>query len=515
MPVADVLTAVTDHIKRAPGYDLYRDYENGDHKYPYASEAYRKKFGWIVKQARLNACYTVRSNFTDLVQIQAWSGAGAKQADGLAQTIDLDMVIDLTINEAWRCGDGYVLVWPGTDGKPRPWYHRADQAGFLVEPGDPSTLRVGWKVWDDTDGYGRVNLYYRDRVERWVTIAKIRQQPADLATWDQAETLESWAPYAADGEPEVQPHDFGRVPWIHIPFDAQTQGGHGRSILRDVIAPQDGLNHTVHALLSNTEWYGKVVAGLLNHQPDVTLDPNTGKVATEKVELDETRNSIFGIKGPGPLTQLNPPNSENLLAVKRGWHVDIANAVGVPVSDVVPELGNIPSGAALRVLASRRTNTVRSFTRSVRGRIGDLMGLLGVPDAWPEFVDPAPVDDTERIENATAKRALGYPLEELLPGLGEDPDDIVRILEAVAGEEAAVGRAARTAYEQGRTGTAPASGSGASDVKARADAMGVLIRAGVDPEDAAAKVGLDVDFTGAVPTSLRLPEADAGRLEAT
>lgn len=45
--------------------------------------------------------------------------------------------------------------------------------------------------------------------------------------------------------------------------------------------------------------------------------------------------------------------------------------------------------------------------------------------------------------------------------------------------------------------------------------MGVLIRSGVAPESAAAQVGLDnIEFTGAVPVSLRLPEADATKLEA-
>jgi A118 family predicted phage portal protein len=53
-----------------------------------------------------------------------------------------------------------------------------------------------------------------------------------------------------------------------------------------------------------------------------------------------------------------------------------------------------------------------------------------------------------------------------------------------------------------------------AELKAAADAMGVLIRAGVKPEDAAEQVGLTgVEFTGAVPTSLRLPEADAAGLE--
>lgn len=52
------------------------------------------------------------------------------------------------------------------------------------------------------------------------------------------------------------------------------------------------------------------------------------------------------------------------------------------------------------------------------------------------------------------------------------------------------------------------------EIKAKADAMGVLIRAGVEPADAATRVGLDgVAFTGAVPTSLRLPTADASSLE--
>lgn len=54
----------------------------------------------------------------------------------------------------------------------------------------------------------------------------------------------------------------------------------------------------------------------------------------------------------------------------------------------------------------------------------------------------------------------------------------------------------------------------AASIRAKADAMGVLIRSGVRPEDAAKAVGFDrLTFTGAVPVSLRLPEADAQKLE--
>ncbi len=51
-------------------------------------------------------------------------------------------------------------------------------------------------------------------------------------------------------------------------------------------------------------------------------------------------------------------------------------------------------------------------------------------------------------------------------------------------------------------------------MKAQFDALGVAVRAGVAPESAAKAVGLEgVQFTGAVPVPLRLPEADAESLE--
>lgn len=50
--------------------------------------------------------------------------------------------------------------------------------------------------------------------------------------------------------------------------------------------------------------------------------------------------------------------------------------------------------------------------------------------------------------------------------------------------------------------------------KERFEALGVAIRAGVDPEDAARRVGLEgIKFTGAVPSMLRVPEAESRKLE--
>src|SRR5690606_14648781 len=54
---------------------------------------------------------------------------------------------------------------------------------------------------------------------------------------------------------------------------------------------------------------------------------------------------------------------------------------------------------------------------------------------------------------------------------------------------------------------------GPEALKAKFDALGVAIRAGVDPADAAGRLGLTgIKFTGAVPVSLRMPNEDASGL---
>lgn len=114
--------------------------------------------------------------------------------------------------------------------------------------------------------------------------------------------------------------------------------------------------------------------------------------------------------------------------------------------------------------------------------------------------------------DATVKMIQAFPWmaesDTALEMYGFDPDTLERLLtdkrrsqsrSTVAGLAAAVG--------------APPTEDAAA-IKAKADAMGVLIRAGADPRDAAERVGfIGLEFTGAVPTSLRLPNSDANTLE--
>jgi len=110
----------------------------------------------------------------------------------------------------------------------------------------------------------------------------------------------------------------------------------------------------------------------------------------------------------------------------------------------------------------------------------------------------------------------------LLEELGYDESQIVRLLADRKRSEGGslLDRALATVSAQPAAASttqesvAQSRSSDTADLKAKFDALGIAIRAGVDPGDAANRVGLSgVKFTGAIPVSLRVPESDAVTLE--
>lgn len=187
--------------------------------------------------------------------------------------------------------------------------------------------------------------------------------------------------------------------------------------------------------------------------------------------------------------------------------------------------GIIPSGAmtATEVDAreQRSLNTREKKTRYWTVILEDLIDAVartaGLGEArtvieFPPTVNPSPLELAQtaqalRVARAASTRTLVVLTQPTLTPTEVD-DEVARIVsEDALADPTTIG-----------TPLAPLDGQSydttARSVKERFDALGVAIRAGVEPSEAAARVGLDgLGFTGAVPTSLRVPQADAGSLE--
>lgn len=110
--------------------------------------------------------------------------------------------------------------------------------------------------------------------------------------------------------------------------------------------------------------------------------------------------------------------------------------------------------------------------------------------------------------------ASGIPVTDLLqmiPGMTQQ--EIVAIKNKMNNEQD-MGNLIEGLTQMGSGTPAPVVVADPDEIRKKADAMGVLIRAGVSAESAAEQVGMaGLVFTGAVPTSLRLPESEALDLE--
>ena len=131
----------------------------------------------------------------------------------------------------------------------------------------------------------------------------------------------------------------------------------------------------------------------------------------------------------------------------------MARVVGVPASDIVPDLGNIPSGASLRTLVSSRTARVRDYTQDISPQVARLATLLGIPDVWPVWEDPTPTDDTERLDAALKRQDLGYTLQDNLIEAGHDPERAKEIADNARAESANIGALAAAAFRAGQDPT--------------------------------------------------------------
>lgn len=431
MPIADVTEAIELWRIRKPLIDTYRDYDAGRHQLRFASPDFEQKFSTMVMSMRENLCPPVIAAYTDRILVDRW---GDEEAIDDATREGLDRLLARVNREAFRTGDAYALVWPGKDQRPNAHFHRADAIVPHVDPDDSAVLDRAAKVWT-ADGYGRVNVYYADRVERWITAAPVLRGGKFFVD-DMPTAPESWRPFTADGDPDTIGHEYQSVPvcwWTRTPDEAT---GMGTSILTDVIPLQDGLNTSLAHMIVNGEAYAKPFWFLLNFQPRDATNPMSVRQEYDQAlgdlqrlnegaarRFDPTRQRIFTHDGPGPFGQLDPPDLTKLLAVQDGFAQKIARVAGIPNYYLTQNSGDVPSGESLRILTSRLTAGVQSFTREAAPVWRGFKQLMGMDESAPRFGSPFPLSQTEALTLAAEEKALGLPVEVWLRTAGYDPNE--------------------------------------------------------------------------------------------
>ena len=445
MPIEHVSEAIKEWKARKPLYDAQRAYYNGQHELKFATQDFQQKHGALFEDLRENLCEAVVTAHTDSLSIETW---GDQLDQDKADELGLSRLEGLVNREMVRCGDAYSVTWKGRGETPRPRYHRADQIVPFVDDLDPAVLDRAAKPWI-AHGHGRVNIYYADRVERWVTRNQL-PSAAEASYLDAPDDPDQWVPFAGDGEPDTIGHDFGAVPVCWWRRDADDTEGYGRSVLDNVIPLQDALNKGLADLLVLSETYARPFWYLLRYRPEQTnpliaAQETLRAVSTASGRFDPNRQQIVTHDGEGPFGQLEPPDLMRLIEQQRELKNKIGSVSGVPTYYFTQTSGQVPSGESLRVLRSRLTAAVRNLARDSAPVWRGQASLLGLDGVTPVHADPMPLDETEKFDNALKLHSLGVALEDIVAYLRmPDPEGVVsRAAQARAQSAAAVGEAFR------------------------------------------------------------------------
>jgi hypothetical protein len=237
---------------RFRGYRNAERYYDGDHDVPYDVRRFNSVFKGIFETVRLNVCPLVVDSMTDRLELEAFeipgNAAAARRANELWKQNLMPLVSNEVHREAFKKGDSYVIVQPDTEGIPRVWFNEADCIVVRYSDNVPGRLEVAAKRWLANDRRYRLNVYYADHIERYVTDRKKSDYETEEPDWT------AYVPYSPDdiATSEIIPWDYGQVPVFH--FANASLYTYGKSELGDVIPLQKAINKTVGDLMITSEF---------------------------------------------------------------------------------------------------------------------------------------------------------------------------------------------------------------------------------------------------------------------
>lgn len=474
-----------DGFRRAAGkYSRSERYYSGDHDLTFATEKFQNAFGSLFREFAMNLCPAIVDAVKDKLRL---SGFRVGRVSGVAELGKQEKVSDRpprhrsgattppnlggelfsnsanfvdSVNSATRAiwhgnrmgqrageihkealknGDAYAVVWFDPRGEVTIYPQRAGSVTVAYDEDSPGRIAWAAKYWRTGDRRVRLNLFYPDRIERYVSRneAEALSDTADLVPFGERERT---TPSAKRGhpsfvrrgaseagklgtrnlEPATIPNPFGVVPVFHFANNADI-GALGQSELTAAMPIQDGLNKSVLDMLVAMEFSAfrqRWIAGL-----DVVTDPATGKptapfeAGVERLWVATSSDTKFG--------DFNSANLDQFLRVKDGFRIDMASVTGTPLHYFLQNTRGFASGEALRKNEMRFLAKIRDRQTAFGQVWADLMAfavrLAGGPagiELMTDWEDPAPLDEKDFLANLLLKKEIGISTEQALVEIG-------------------------------------------------------------------------------------------------
>jgi hypothetical protein len=436
--VSDLTDAVAEIRDARPGYEEAESYFRGRAWERFPNPALRRALASSpdVQHAVNFARKPVTAVLERLKLLSATVTGSPGDTDRLAALVkrnELKLEFPEIHEAALTFGDAYVIVWPGAGDQ------TADGDGPAVDVhyNSPLTVRVFYdeenprlrryaaKLWKPPSGRTRVDLYYPDRVEKWVLAENARGKGEREDDWEHFDD--------GDGGWRVA-HAMGEVPVFHY----RTRRPYGEPVHVDAYGPQDAITKLVASQLATTDFHAFPQRYATSNATD-----SLGGFADFGADDDETRAPDPGLSnlkaGPGELWSLRnvdkvgqfPAADVRAFLDPMDFYVcAMAACTGTPLFYFKPQ-GDAPSGESVRALdvplAAKTAHIRESLTATHAGMLRCALRAGGAEPAGDVELHWAPIQSINDLvgwQAVQAKIDAGVPTRQALIDAGYSPDQV-------------------------------------------------------------------------------------------
>lgn len=483
-------------------------YYGGQHNLGFMSDKFRKAFGGIFDGFADNWCQLVVDAVAERLGVVGFRW-GEQQGDAQAweiwQANQLDSLAGLAHVDALVCEETYALVWPG-EKHPRITVEHPSQTIIARDPARPQQRSAALKVYRDDDRYQVAYLYLPDVVRRFRSEKQVDDTPGHVLSLENAR----WTPDMREGieDPAEQPNPLGVVPVVPLTNQPRVMRPWGRSEIANVIPLQDYVNMVFVQMATAGEFTAFPQRYLLGWDVEVDDDGNTlplpFKPGVDRIwqledpEGDPQRRPAFG--------EFRQADMGPFIAMIEMVVQHIAAQTRTPPHYLLGQSGAFPSGEALKATETGLVAKVRQRQVHFGEAWEETMRLALVAAGETEkaqftaaetmWADPESRTEGEHVDATLKKQTLGVPWQQLMEDIGYTPQQIVRMRQMRFEDDL------DTLIGQGAEAPSPAETE--PDLLKRANAAGILIRSGFDPDESLAAVGIDpIRHLGLLPVTVK------------
>lgn len=405
--------------------DTLEKYLNGDQPLAFATSKFRQTFGRTFESFAYNRLEAVVSAYTDGLQVSGLSADDPTLAAEAQYQWDFNRM-DVRENEATSdalgLGDGFLIAEADLNRPGEVHYWINDPRAIRVHYSDevPGQLDLAAKRWIDSDDHARMNLYYMDRVEKYISAnrAQVGMMASGGISWKHLED-ESFALAVTD-----------TVPVFHIANNARTNS-YGKSEIGLLIPLQDALNFVLMSGMVATEFGAFAQKVIMGVSPET--DEEKAMMEQFKIGIDK----ILTLDDPSArIGEFSAANLNMFIEFAEYWDRTVSAVSRVPLRWIKGG-GAAESGEAKRMdeapFTAKKEDRQRAFGYVYAEAVRYGLRLTG-SDVPPgairvNWTSAAPHSDADTWSLVDMKVRAGMPFRSALREAGYDTEQIETILQ--------------------------------------------------------------------------------------